>query len=74
MNKHRNELIDSEKKTDGCQRAGAWGGLGDKGDRIKKHKLVATDQSWDVKYSIRIIVNNIVKTMYNVRWILDLTA
>ena len=39
-------------------------------ERIK-YKLVVSKQSWDTKYSIGSIVNNIVITMYAVRWVLD---
>ena len=46
--------------------------MGEKGEGIKNHKLVATEYSCDVKYNIGNIVNNIIITMYGVRWLLVL--
>ena len=45
------------------------GGMGKKGERIKKYKLVVTESSWVIKYSIGSIVNNIIVTMYGARWV-----
>ena len=43
------------------------GGLGEKGEGIKKYKLTVTNSQEDVKYSMENIVNNIVITTYGVR-------
>ena len=37
--------------------------------RIKKYRSVVTEESWDVKYSIGNIVNNILITIYGARWV-----
>ena len=47
------------------------GGLGGKGEGIKQHKLVVLKYSV-VTHSIGRIVNNIVLTMYGVRWALEI--
>ena len=46
--------------------------IGENGEGIKEYKLVVTDSHGDVKYSIGYIVNNILITMYGVRWVQDL--
>ena len=52
------------EQSDVCQMGReVLGGLGEKGRRIKKYKLVVTEQSWDVKYSIGETVSNTVITM-----------
>ena len=53
---------------------GKVGEIGKKVEGIKKYKLVVTNSHRDVKYSIRNTVNNILITMYGVRWILDLSG
>ena len=46
--------------------------VGDKGQRIKMCKLPVIKTSHeDVKYSMGNIVNNIVKTTYGTRWVLN---
>ena len=60
------------EQTDGCQRGKAVGGLGEKGEDIKKYRLVVIKQSWEVKNSIGNTVNNIVITMYGPRCVLEL--
>ena len=47
--------------------------MGGKGEGIK-YKLVVTEWSQDVKYSIGNIVTNVLITMYGVRWVLDLSG
>ena len=37
---NRNRLIDNREPTDGCQRRGEVGGPGEKGEGIKKYKVV----------------------------------
>ena len=46
--------------------------MGEKGEGIKKYKLVVTEQSWGVKYSIGSIVSNTVITMCGARWVLEM--
>ena len=46
--------------------------MGESGEGIEKYRLVVTEWSWGLKYSIGNIVNNIVITIYGVRWVLDL--
>ena len=53
------------EQTDGCQRGG---GLGE------QYGLVVTEQSWDVKYSIGNIVNNILMTMCGTMWVLGISG
>ena len=48
--------------------------MGEKGEGIKMYKLVATKQSQDVKCSIENTVNNIIITMYRVRWALEISG
>ena len=49
--------------------------MGEKGEKIKICKFpVIKSNHRDVKYSIRNIVNNIAITMYDVRWLLDLSG
>lgn len=36
-------------------------------------KLVVTEQSWDVRYSIGNMLNNLVITMYGGRWVIHLS-
>ena len=57
---------------EGFQEGGSWG-MGEKGEGIQKYKLAVTQQSWGCKAQYREIVNNIVITMYGVRWVLDLS-
>ena len=44
-------------------------GLGKKGERMNEYELLQNCQG-DVKYSIDIIGNNIVTTMYGAMWVL----
>ena len=46
--------------------------MGEKGEGIKKYELMVTKQSWDVKYRVRNIDNNIVIIVYGARWVLEL--
>ena len=55
------------EKTGDCQMGSGVGGLGEKGEEIKKHKLVVKNSHKDVTYS----TGNIVITIYSVRWLLD---
>ena len=48
--------------------------MGGKGERIKKYKLVITKQSWDVKFSIKNIVNDIVITVDDAKSVLALSG
>ena len=48
------------------------GGISGKDEEIKKYKWKLQNSQRDVKYSIGNIVNNILITMYGVRWIQDL--
>ena len=50
------------------------GEMGGKGEQIKKYKLVITKQSWDVKFSIKNIVNDIVITVDDARSVLALSG
>ena len=61
---HRNSLIDTENRLVG----GGWG----VSEEVKKYKLVVTELSQDVNYSVGNIVSNIVMTMYGVRWVLEI--
>ena len=45
------------------------GETGEESEGIKKYKLVVTEESWDGMYSLRNIVNNILITVYGVRWV-----
>ena len=75
QNKQQHKIeIDSE-----MQRMNWWlpdgrvfGGSGEKVDRIKKYNLVSYKMHRDIKFGIGNTVNNIVKTMYGVRWVLNL--
>ena len=49
----------------------AVGELGEKGEGIKKHKLVVKNSNEDVKNSIGNIVKIII-TMYGARWVLKM--
>ena len=46
--------------------------MGEKGEGIKMHKLPNIKSHGDVKYSIGYTVNDIVITMYGIRWVPDL--
>ena len=48
------------------------GGLCEKGEGIKKYKLVVTKQSRGCKVQHRDIVSNVVISMCGARWVLDL--
>ena len=57
-----------KEQTEGGQPGEGWGwGLGEKGEGIKKYKLVVTKRSWDIKYSTGNRVNSIVITMCGAR-------
>ena len=65
---NRNRLIDTENILMVARWSGGWR-MGKKGEGIKKYKLVVTEYHEDVKSSLGNIVNNIVITMYGVRWV-----
>ena len=67
----RNRLIDTENIFMIARWKGGWR-ISKKGEGIQKYKLVVTEQSQDVQYSVGNIVNNVVMTMYGARWVLDL--
>ena len=50
----------------------AVGEMGEKGEGIKMYKLQNVHR--DVKYNIGNIVHNIVITMYDTKWVLDLPS
>ena len=66
MNK-QNRFIDREY-FDSCQRGGIEG---EKGKWINKYKSTVTESHGDIKYSIENKVNNIITTVYGVRWVLE---
>ena len=51
-----------------------FGELGENEEGIKKYKLIVTKSHGDVKDSIGVMVNNIIITMYGVRWVQDLSV
>ena len=46
-----------------------FGAIGEKGEEIRKYKLVVTNSHRDVKYSTGNTVNNVLVTTYGVRWV-----
>ena len=68
---NRNGLTHTENRMMTARGEGA-GGLGGKGEGIKKYRLVVTNSPGDVKYSIGNTVYNTVITMCGVRGVLDL--
>ena len=59
------------EQTDGCRKAGGWG-TGWKGEGMKEYFLLITKQSQVFKVQHRKIGSNIVQTMYDIKWVLDL--
>lgn len=49
----------------------SFGGLGGKDDGIRTYKLVVTESHWDVKHSLKDIVNSIAITSFGARWVLE---
>ena len=47
--------------------------MGEKGEGIRKYKLVVTVQLWGFKFTIRNVIHDII-TMYGARWVLDLSG
>ena len=68
---NRNRVADPENRLMAA-RGERGGGTGWEGEGIRKYKLVITEQSQDVKYSIGHIVNNIVITTCGSRWVLEI--
>ena len=62
------QIMDTENILMVARWSGGWR-MGKKGEGIKKYKLVVTEYHEDVKSSLGNIVNNIVITMYGVRWV-----
>ena len=58
---NRNRLIGTESRLMIARWEGA-GELGDKGEGIKKYKLVVKNRHGEVKYSIGNVVNNVMST------------
>ena len=48
--------------------------MSEKGEGIKKYKLVVTNSHGDVKHSVTCVVNNIALIMYDARCVLDLSG
>ena len=48
-------------------------GLGDKDERIKKHKLQFQNSRGYIKYNMENIVGNVLITMYDVKVVLNLS-
>ena len=69
QNKLAEQKQNQKENFDSCQMGEVLGGMGEKSEGITKYKLVVTEQSWDVKYTIGTIVNNILLTRYGVRWV-----
>ena len=75
MNKQNRNRFMITEHFDGCQSGDGRGigGIGEKGKGMKKYKLIATKYG-DVKCCIGNIINNILITMYDARWVQDLSA
>ena len=50
-----------------------FGGLGIKGEGTKKYKLTVVSSQGNIKNSIRNMDNNIIMTIYGIRWVLGLS-
>ena len=67
IHKHKNKLQVIEW--------GGFEGMGEKGEREEKVQIASyLNSHGDIKYSLCNIANNIVITMYGVRWVLDLSG
>ena len=74
MNKTETNSQITEKKLMVPRWEGCWG-LGEKGEGMKKYKFASYKSSHeDVKYNMGNIVNNIVITVYGIRWVLNLSG
>ena len=71
-NQNRNRFMDTEIKLV-VARGEGFGELGEKGEGIKKYKLIVTKQSWVCKVQLGNIVNDIVITVRGARWALEIS-
>ena len=60
------------KHFDGCQMGGGLGGWKKKVKGLRSTNWLLQNSHWDVKYSIKNIVNYSLITMYGVTWVQDL--
>ena len=71
INKQNIKTDKYRKQNNSCQRGWDWA-ISEKGEGIKRYRLVVKKQSQDIKYSIGNIVNHVVITLYEARWVLEI--